>query len=73
MQNFIFEVTDTYSREPNYCWVQRHTIEAKSPLGAVQKLARLTGFKWRKSWDSGDCARYDAKGAAVCAFLNYEE
>lgn len=73
MQKFDFTVTDTFCGEPNFCWVQRHTIEAKSPLGAVQKLAKITGLKWRKQGDSGDCARYDAKNAAVCAFLNFEE
>lgn len=73
MQKFCFEMTDTFGGEPNFCWVNHYTIEAKSELGAVQKLAKITGLKWRKQWGSGDCARYDAKNAAVCAFLNFEE
>lgn len=71
MQKFNFEVTDTFGGEANYSWVHRHTIEAKSELGAIQKLAKITGRKWRKDWDSGDCTRYNAKNANVCAFLTY--
>lgn len=71
MEKFYFAVTDTFCGEANYAWCRKYTIEAKSELGAIQKLARLTGIKWRKQWDAGDCARYDAKGAAICVFLNF--
>ena len=71
MQKVNFVVTDTFGGEANYSWVCRHTIEANSPLGAVQKLAKITGLKWRKDWDDGDCTRYNAKNVAICAFLTY--
>ena len=69
MATYQIEVTDTFAGEANYCWVRRYTIEARSKRGAVTKLAREHGKGWRVDWDSGDTARYNLQGAAVCLFV----
>ena len=69
MQVFHIEVTDTFGGEANYSWVTRHTIEAKTRLGAVQKFSRMSGMSWRKVGDYGDMARYDSKSGATCFFI----
>jgi hypothetical protein len=63
---FFVEVTDTYSGEANYAWVQRYKVKANTYRGAACKTPALP---WRLAWDSGDMRRYDAVGAAVCAFI----
>lgn len=73
MQKFKIEITDTFGGEANYSWVTRHEIKAKSMLGAVQKLSRLSGLNWRKACDYGDSSRYDSKSGATCAFIEYIE
>lgn len=73
MQKFKIEVTDTFGGEANYCWVRRYELTAKSVLGAVQKLSKIEGFAWRKDFDAGDIARYNAKNACICAFIEYAE
>ena len=62
--DFYFEVTDTYGGEANYCWVNRIKISAKNLHGALIKLSKHTGLHFRS-----DGLRYNAKGAAICAFL----
>lgn len=69
MNTYKIEITDTYSGEANYSWVTRHEITAKSVLGAVQKLSRLSGLKWHKTDDYGDVVRFDSKSGATCAFV----
>jgi hypothetical protein len=66
---YAVEVTDTFGGEANYCWVRRYTIKSVSMLGAVQKLSRHEGLSFRKSYGG----RYDAKGACVCAFIDYAD
>lgn len=73
MNKFKIEVTDTFGGEANYSWVRRHELTAKSVLGAVQKLSKIEGFAWRKDFGTGDMARYNAKNACVCAFIEYAE
>lgn len=71
MKNEYFvEMTDTFSGEANYSWVNRFMVTAKSPQGAMQKVSKETGYKTRKTLDSGDFQRYDAKGACVCFFVS---
>ena len=69
LQTFDIEVTDTFGGEANYSWVTRHTVTAKSRLGAVQKFSRVSGIQWRKVSDYGDTARYDSKSGATCFFI----
>lgn len=73
MNTYKIEITDTFGGEANYSWVTRHEIKAKSMLGAVQKLSRLSGLNWRKVGDYGDIRRYDSTSGATCAFIEYGE
>ena len=73
MNIYKIEITDTFGGEANYSWVTRHEIKAKSMLGAVQKLSRLSGLNWRKVGDYGDMCRYDSKSGATCAFIEFSE
>ncbi len=71
---FFVEVTDTYGGEANYCWVQRFKVHASSFTGAIRKVSREMGMRSRINGNYGDMARYDFKGAAICAFvMPYED
>lgn len=73
-QFFFVEITDTFGGEANYSWVTRHKVCAVSMLGAVQKIARESGYNWRKVYDSGDQSRYDSASGATCFFIEpYDE
>ena len=73
MNTYKIEITDTFGGEANYSWVTRHEIKAKSMLGAVQKLSRMSGLNWHKVERRGDTCRYDSKSGATCAFVEYRE
>lgn len=75
MKNIYFvEVTDTFAGEANYSWVKRFKVHATSDLGAIRKVSRAVGLRFRKEHDTGDMASYRAIGACVCAFLSgYED
>lgn len=64
-QVFVFEVTDTYGGEANYCWMREHRIEAFTLHGALCILSRIEGLNFRVIGGG----RYDAQNAAICAFL----
>ena len=66
---FYAEVTDTFSGEVKYCCVRRYRIRAVSMLGAIQKLSRHEGLSFRAAYGG----RYDAKGACICAFIDYAD
>jgi hypothetical protein len=68
---FFVEVTDTYGGEANYAWVHRFLVNATTERGAMTKVARQTGYRFRKDWGSSDLSRYKARGAHVCAFLSH--
>lgn len=71
---FYIEVTDTFGDEANYAWVTRFKVHAKSELGAIQKVSREMGLRFRKDYDTGDLSRYKALNACICAFLSgYED
>jgi hypothetical protein len=71
---FYIEVTDTYGGEANYSWVTRFKVHAKSELGAIRKVSKEVGLRFRKDYDTGDLSKYRALNACICAFLsNYEE
>lgn len=68
METFYFEVTDTFSGELNYCWLNRFIIKAKNTRGALIKLSKHTGLNYR---DKG--VYYKAKNACIAAYeLDYE-
>ena len=70
---FEIEITDTFGGESNYSWVKRYTVHATSFMGAMRIAARDFGGAWRYEYDTGDMARYDMKGACICAFVTYSE
>lgn len=71
--SFNIEVTDTYGGEANYCWVRRYTVKARSFRGAMQAFSRQYGGYWKKDYNLGDEARYNQRGACVCAFVSYAD
>lgn len=71
MKNTYFvEMTDTFGEDANYCWVNRFLVTASSQLGAIRKVTRETGYPARKYYDTGDMARYNVPGCAICYFVN---
>ena len=73
MPKYAVEVTDTFGGEPNYSYVDRYVIEAKSFLGAVRKVGRRESLKLRYAYDVGDAARYDAVDDPICVFIEEKE
>jgi hypothetical protein len=67
---WFVEVTDTFGGVANYCWVRRYLVHASTMRGAMGKVP---GYAWRKEYDTGDMARYNAQGAAVCAFIEWAD
>ena len=71
---FFVEVTDTYGGDANYSWVHRFKVHATSFRGAIGKVSREMGLSFRKDYDTGDSARYNAQRACICAFVSgYED
>ena len=68
-QIYFAELTDTFGGDANYSWVRRFNIRANTIQGAISKLARETGYSFKKDFDTGDLTRYNAKGACICAFI----
>lgn len=67
------EITDTFGGEANYCWVRRLKVKARSMRGAISAVSRKTGYSFRIAYDCGNIARYNAKCAAVCCFIEHGE
>ncbi|MCP6335736.1 hypothetical protein NL449_27335, partial [Klebsiella pneumoniae] len=63
------EITDTFGGEPNYGWVRRYLVRASSPVGAIRKVGRALGLRFRKVADYGDAVRYDSASGLTCAFV----
>ena len=64
---YFIEMTDTFSGEANYCWVNRFIVSASSHRGAMRRVCARTGDKVRcvdryndpQTWDSTiGCIRY---------------
>lgn len=69
MNTYQIEVTDTFSGDANYSWVRRYTYQSTSMRGAICQLAREHGSGWTFDHDNGNTARYNLRGACVCAFV----
>lgn len=71
---FYIEVTDTFGDEANYSWVTRFKVHAKSELGAIRKVSREMGLRFRKDYEMFEMTKYKALNACICAFLtDYED
>lgn len=66
---YYIEVTDTFGGEANYSWVKRYKVKAKTIRGAMTVLARSEGGGWRFNYGNSESARYNLRGACVCAFV----
>ena len=64
---YFIEMTDTFSGEANYCWVNRFIVSASTPRGAMRRVCARTGDMVRcedrynepQTWDSViGCIRY---------------
>lgn len=69
MKSFIIEITDTFGGEANYSWVTTYRVKANNFRGAINKLSRAKGKGWSLGYHTGDMARYNLKGAAICCFV----
>jgi hypothetical protein len=60
---FYFEMTDLSQGQANYAWVARYKVKSSSQRGAITKLARHTGLRFR--WDG---LRYLSKTKNTCVY-----
>lgn len=65
---FYFEMTDLHCGEANYAWVSRYKVKSSSMRGAISKLARHTGLRFR--WDG---LRYVTKSKGTCVYEMSED
>ena len=70
-QTFFVEITDTFAGEPNYGFVTRHKVVAKSPRGVIRKVNRVSGLNLQREYDYGEFSRYNSKHGAICAFVEH--
>ena len=63
--HYFIEITDTFAGEANYSWVTRHKVRASSERGALIRINRASGLRFR----SVGCDRYDSRSGATCAFI----
>ena len=71
------ELTDTFGREANYCWVKRYTLESADKLTDRQIIRRakaLAGVNCRhKKSDYGDMIRLDFAPAWLAVmFISFD-
>ena len=67
------EITDTFCGEANYAWVRSYRVKARSIRGAMAAVARQYRGGFRLAWERGDDARYNLRGACVCAFVSFDD
>ena len=66
---FYFEMTDTFGDDLNYSWIERFSVEAKTPMGALRKVSKETGYRFRfKKWIGNSEKLYKAKKACVALY-----
>ena len=70
-QTFFVEITDTFGGEPNYSYVVRHKVVAKSPRGAITKINRVGGVRFKREYDYGEFSRYNSESGSTCAFIEH--
>lgn len=65
MTHYLVEITDTFAGEANFSWVTRHKVKASSERGALIRINRDSGLRFR----AVGCDRYDSRSGATCAFI----
>jgi hypothetical protein len=71
MNTYEITITDTFAGEPNFSWIRQYETHAKSPLGAIQKLAKHYGAGWRLAESYAPINRYNMHGACITAFVEH--
>jgi hypothetical protein len=66
---YYVELTDTFGGEANYSWLNRYLITASSTLGVINKLAKHSGYRFKKNYESNDITCYEGNGCCVIAFI----
>ena len=69
MNTYNVYITDTFAGELNYCWVTKFKVKANTERGAVWKVARQTGFKFRYEYEEV----WKAKNACIGLVIDDEE
>ena len=61
-------MTDTFGRDLNYCWLTYFRVKANTIRGAMWKVSRETGLKFRNNG-----SYYKAKGDCIGIYeVDYE-
>jgi hypothetical protein len=71
MQTYIFEYTDTFGGQANYCWSRRGEVQARDEKQAVRlakKALGLNGVRCRKETLSETIALYP-RGSCTVLFV----
>lgn len=63
MKTFYIEMTDTFGGDLNYCWLTYFKVNASTIRGAISKVSKETGFKFRNNG-----LYYKVKGACIAAY-----
>lgn len=61
MKTYYIYITDTFGGDLNYSWVTKFKVKANTERGAVWKIARATGLKFRNDYEE----IWKARGACV--------
>jgi len=72
------EKTDTFGGEPNYCWVERHSItmpDNASDLAIMRKAKELCGYSGLRGRTDhyGDMIEFRPYGLCQIMFISFEE
>lgn len=73
MKKFAIFVTDAYQGEPNYCWIRRYLVSAKSLKSALTKAKRHyygVPCPRHKLSEYGEGLRADIVGYCVVFFVD---
>ncbi len=75
MCKYSVEMTDTFSGEANYCWVQRALIDAPCDASSkmlIRRAKKALGISTprRVTYDNGDMIRIDLRNHCICIFIS---
>lgn len=75
MCKYLVEMTDTFSGEANYSWLETRIIEADASASTrllVRRAKRALGVTRSHAppQDFGDLIRIDLRNAAICIFIS---
>lgn len=67
--DYYVEVTDTFGGEPNFAWVNRFSVSARTPRGAMRKVSKRIGGKVRKDYGDGETENWVWRDRPIIAFV----